>query len=82
MNWRTGLPEKSGDYVVLTKTRDINTWSFSGKHKAFNAYDRQTYEFALKHSLNDRVIKWIPLDEFLKDQGLYESIEKDFANEN
>lgn len=75
MNWRTGLPKKSGYYVVLTKTRQIDTWSFSGKHKAFNAYDGQIYELALEYSLNDRVIKWIPLDEFLKEQGLNESEE-------
>lgn len=72
MNWRTGLPEKSGYYVVLTKDRQIDTWPFSFNHKLFNAYDEQTYEFVLEHSLNDFVIKWIPLDEFLKEQGLNE----------
>lgn len=70
MEWKTGLPEKSGDYVVFFKYRSINTISFSERYKAFNAYDSQEERIAMRNNLNSSVLKWVPLAEFLKEQGL------------
>lgn len=70
MEWRTGLPEKSGDYVVLFKYGSINTISFSKRYKAFNAYDSQEERIAMRNNLNNSVLKWVPLAEFLQEQGL------------
>ena len=70
MEWKTGLPEKSGDYVVLFKYGSINTISFSEIHKAFNAHDFQKERIVMRNNLNSSVLKWVPLEEFLKEQGL------------
>ena len=70
MEWKTGLPEKSGDYVVLTKYSAIVTIHYSAKYKIFNSYDSDTKKRAQMNSLNDHILKWVPLEDFLKEQGL------------
>lgn len=50
-DWRSTadcLPEKSGEYLVCTKTRHIMVLNFSKQHNEFNAYDIDaTPEFAI-----------------------------------
>lgn len=70
MEWKTGLPEKSGKYVVLTNYFHIDTISYSEKHKTFNSYDTDTEKRANINSINKYVLKWVPLEDFLNEQGL------------
>ncbi len=52
------LPDKSGYYLILSNTRDARIWSYSVKHKAFNAFDLlEDARYALP------VTYWMPLPE-------------------
>lgn len=70
MKWRKGLPEKSGFYVVFTKLGMISTYPYSNKHKAFNAYDSSSEGIVKESNLNYNVEKWVPLEDFIKDQEI------------
>lgn len=69
MEWKTGLPEKSGYYVCLTNYLHIVALPYSEKHNSFNAYDSDTKERANRNSLNEYIVNWIELAEFLQKQG-------------
>lgn len=70
MEWKEGLPDKSGTYVCYNKFGEIQTLPFSNDHKAFNANDWQDSKFAMKNNLNDSIVKWVEIQEFLKTSGL------------
>ena len=70
MEWKTGLPEVSGEYVVYTTYGRIITLMYSAKHKLFNSVNSMNTEEALKISLNDDIEKWIELDNFVKNYVL------------
>ena len=58
-----GLPEKSGDYIILKKRLNgynANTYSFSERHQAFNTSDYQETD----QTRIDGITHWMPLDEF------------------
>lgn len=74
MEWKTGLPKVSGEYVVYTTYGKIATLMYSAKHKLFNSVNSMinsmNTEEALKISLNDDIEKWIELDNFVKNYVL------------
>lgn len=70
MEWKTGLPKVSGEYVVYTTYGKIATLMYSAKHKLFNSVNSVNTEEALKVSLNDDIEKWIELDNFVKNYVL------------
>ena len=70
MEWKTGLPKVSGEYVVYTTYGRITTLMYSAKHKLFNSVNSMNTEEALKISLNDDIEKWIELDNFVKNYVL------------
>lgn len=61
MEWKTGLPEVSGEYVVYTYNGFITTSTYSAKDKTFL-------------HLYDAVEKWIELDYFVKNYVLLDDI--------
>lgn len=67
MNWRKGLPEKSGEYVVITTYNTVETLCYSAKYKLFNVLDTHSFADAKAVELNKYVRKWVPLDEFLSE---------------
>lgn len=71
MEWKTGLPEKSGKYVVFSVyNNDIKTYMYSSKYKMFNVSDWFEEKEAKRLNTNDGILKWVPLEEFLKNQNL------------
>lgn len=76
MKWNTGLPKKTGEYVVFMSYGAINTLHYSSKHKVFNSQDYYSEQEANKLSMNDNVLKWIELSVFLKSADLKEQEEK------
>lgn len=38
-SWKTGSPEKSGEYLCLTKYNNFRVLPYSKKHGAFNCHD-------------------------------------------
>lgn len=70
MKWRKGLPEKSGKYVVITNYGAVATYPYSEKYKTFNAYDENSEDVIKECKLNHCVEMWVPLEEFMKDQGI------------
>lgn len=61
------LPTESGDYVVITLHKRIETYPYSGKHNVFNAHDSNSEKAANKYAIP--VIAWCPLEDFMKEIG-------------
>lgn len=61
------LPTESGDYVIITEHKGIETYSYSGKHNVFNACDSDSEEAANNYAIP--VIAWCPLEDFMKEIG-------------
>lgn len=57
IDWKTGLPKYSGTYIVLTEY-ELTTYSYSAKHKAWNAFDHFSEAEAKKYDLTPAVICW------------------------
>lgn len=55
------LPEKSGEYVCLTRIKTRLVLDYSAKHKKFNARDSLSEQLADSYSIN--VTHWQPLPE-------------------
>ena len=61
------LPTESGDYVVITLRKRIETYPYSGKHNLFNVYDSNSEKEANNYAIP--VIAWCPLEDFMKEIG-------------
>lgn len=55
------LPEKSGEYICLSRTAIRHVLDYSAKHKKFNACDSLSEQLADSYSIN--VMYWQPLPE-------------------
>ena len=58
-SWKTGSPEKSGEYLCFTKNNYFTVLPYSEKHKLFNVRD----EFEVKDLYQIDVIAWCELPE-------------------
>lgn len=58
------LPTESGDYVVITLSKRIETYPYSGKYSVFNVYDSNSADDVNEFALP--VIAWCPLEDFMK----------------
>lgn len=73
MNWKTGKPSKSGEYLCLVGTVDyayFTTLPYSDRWKKWNVndyYDANELNSAFE---DGRVSAWIDQAEFIKQQGL------------
>lgn len=54
---KTGFPKYSGTYIVLTEY-ELTTYSYSAKHKAWNAFDYFSEAEVKKYNLTPAVICW------------------------
>lgn len=62
IEWKTGFPKYSGTYIVLTEY-ELVTYSYSAKHKAWNAFDYFSADEVKKYNLTSAVICWAePID--------------------
>lgn len=61
------LPTESGDYVVITLRKRIETYPYSDKYSVFNVYDSNSADDVNKFALP--VIAWCPLEDFMKEIG-------------
>lgn len=59
---RDDYPEKSGEYLCLTNTKEWITLHYSAKHKIFNARDEYPAEEAERTGLP--VVWWAELPKF------------------
>lgn len=73
MKWQTGLPRKSGAYVCEFRGNVVTILQYSDKHKVFNCIDDFDKEGAELVNMNEAVIKWIPLDYFIKNEEYYKN---------
>jgi len=51
------LPEESGDYLVVTRTKRPTVLSFSARYQAFNVCSDSSTKFEIK------TLYWMPLPE-------------------
>ena len=58
------LPAKSGEYLAYTVDGLFFVLCYSHKHKAFNAFDSNSKEFAERHAFD--VTHWMPLQKPLE----------------
>lgn len=79
MNWRTGLPEKSGQYVVKMIDGTVCSIWYSNKHKKFNVHDTTSQDVINIFDMTDKVVKWVEADtfydaviKFMRNNGWYE----------
>lgn len=80
--WKTGTPEQSGKYVVITKYDGVTTLPYSKKHDLWNAYDRQTRGQAKRTAIKKSYIKCfclsIKLIELVESElAIQEEVEKE-----
>lgn len=64
---RDGLPEKSGDYFVLTHGHYFTALPYSSKYKVFNQYD--SLEYNEQHTIYVRFWAELPSQEIFEDEG-------------
>lgn len=69
IEWGKGLPKESGKYVCITKFGEVHTYEYSKVYKMFNTADNCDYETAVSTCINEYILCWVPIEEFLKSQG-------------
>lgn len=57
-----GLPEKSGDYIVITEAGCLKTLPFSSEYSAFNRYDNERDP---SDEYNIDVLFWAEIPDFV-----------------
>lgn len=77
-----GLPEVSGNYVVLMRYRKIETLPYSAIHKAFNTRDFYDEDTVISHSLTKDVMAWKPLSAFYEEIEFEERKEDEYDSED
>lgn len=70
---KDGNPEKSGDYLVMTRGGYIWTLPYSTVHDAWNTRDYETKEEASRVIIN-QIVAWAEIG--FMNKGLLEEVEK------